>query len=508
MLNFWDKYHSKIVGGLISLLLLSSAGASDRIIIKFKPTPQQRGLISTPAGIESLRVQQMQPLESKVLNALATSAGVKLEDVSAVAVGARVLQIKQDLSPAQLEEVLKKLRNRPEVEYVGVDSLIYPMSIKGMLNQLQWDMTAKSTSLGDYSGSNFTGADGISGVGIDPSYGESIVVAVIDTGYTPHPNLLSQFQAFNHAPPQVYGYQFISDCVKAGDCRTNPKGLPVANALDLGDFTRDYSSSWHGTHVSGTISASGADTIVNGAPGVTGGAPAATIVPVRVLGRDGGYRSDVINGMMWAGGYSVPKAQVNPVPARILNLSLGGYGKCSLLMQDTINQLVQHNVIVVASAGNDIADFKDTEPANCAGVISVAAVGPTQALSFYSNFGQVTIAAPGGDSKFEHGKIYSTACSNVQANNSCNFSNELGFSFVSYQGTSMAAPHVVAAIAALLSLHPQLTKDQVINLLRSSATPFDQEHHCNRYGCLASGVGMLNVAQLLKAANQENNLRQ
>src|SRR5262249_54747997 len=106
-------------------------------------------------------------------------------------------------------------------------------------------------------------------------------------------------------------------------------------------------SSWHGTRVSGLIAAAS-----NNAIGITGVVWNSPILPVRVLGKCGGFDSDILTAMRWAAGEQISGVPTNPYPAKIINLSLGGDGICNAAYQATIQELSQRGVVVVASAGN------------------------------------------------------------------------------------------------------------------------------------------------------------
>ncbi|MEE7547807.1 S8 family serine peptidase, partial [Xanthomonas sp. Kuri4-1] len=161
----------------------------------------------------------------------------------------------------------------------------------------------------------------------DKATGNGVVVAVIDTGITSHPDLDANI---------LPGYDFISDTFVSrdgdgrdadpsdegdwnpvqGECYTTPSPSPITD------------SSWHGTHVAGTIAA-----VTNNAVGVAGTAYNAKIVPVRVLGRCGGYTSDIADAIVWASGGSVSGVPANANPAEVINMSLGGSGTCSTTYQ-------------------------------------------------------------------------------------------------------------------------------------------------------------------------------
>jgi len=199
--------------------------------------------------------------------------------------------------------------------------------------------------------------------------------------------------------------------------------------------------------VTGIIAAIG-----NNGLGVIGGAYSARILPVRVLGKGGGYTSDITEGVLWAAG--VHPTIINPNPAKVINLSLGGAGACSTTEQDAINAAVANGAVIVVAAGNDDDDVANHSPANCNNVISVAATGRDGLRAAYSNFSSppatttnpvnVTLAAPGGDKTLSIDLgIYSTVNSSLTTPDL----TATGSTYTYHQGTSMAAPHVAAAVA-------------------------------------------------------------
>lgn len=272
----------------------------------------------------------------------------------------------------------------------------------------------------------------------DRSLGAGVRVAVIDTGYRPHADLAANI---------VGGYDFIADTATANDGNGRD-----ADARDPGNWCSG-SSNWHGTHVAGTIAA-----VTNNGLGVAGVAPSARIVPVRVLGRCGGYTSDVAAGVVWASGGTVSGVPANAYPARVLNLSLGGSGACGTTMQNAINSARSRSAMLVIAAGNSNINASNASPANCAGVITVGATTRTGARTSFSNYGSIVdVAAPGAG-------ILSTlnAGSTVPGADS----------YASYNGTSMATPHVAGVAALMLAKNAALTPDQVESMLKSSARAF------------------------------------
>ena len=257
------------------------------------------------------------------------------------------------------------------------------------------------------------------------------------------------------------------DWVAAGECGF---GSPASN------------SSWHGTHVAGTIAA-----LTNNASGVAGVAFGAKVQPVRVLGKCGGYTSDIADGITWASGGAVTGLPANPTPARVISLSLGGGGACDTTTQNAINGARGRGTVVVVAAGNSNANAANFSPASCSGVISVAAVNRQGGKAYYSNFGAVVdVAAPGGDMRTNSGDgVLSTLNSGATAPGAD--------AYAYYQGTSMATPHVSATVALMLAKKPALTPDQVETLLKGSTRAFPA-------ACSQCGTGIVDANAAVTAA--------
>jgi serine protease len=230
--------------------------------------------------------------------------------------------------------------------------------------------------------------------------------------------------------------------------------------------------------VAGTIAA-----LTNNGAGVAGVAYGAKIVPARVLGKCGGYTSDIADAMIWASGGTVSGVPANANKARVLNLSLGGSGACDTTTQSAINSARSRGAVVVVAAGNSNVDAANASPANCAGVIAVAAVGRTGGKASYSNYGAVVdVAAPGGDAG---AGILSTLNAGTKAPGADNYAY--------YMGTSMATPHVAGVAALMLSKNPNLTPDDVEAKLKSTARAFPA-------ACPGCGTGIVDAAAAVNAA--------
>lgn len=290
----------------------------------------------------------------------------------------------------------------------------------------------------------------------------SVVVAVLDSGITDHPDLNSRnIPVADQSYP--YGYDMISlgggVDPRDGDGR-DPDPTDEGDwqaAGECGQESGSKNSSWHGTHVAGTIGAA-----TNNGVGVAGVDQQARLIHVRVLGKCGGYISDVADGIRWAAGLQVGALPLNTHPARVINMSLGGFGACAPVGQDAVTAAIAAGAIVIAAAGNNNALASGFSPANCDGVITVAASIKGGARAAYSNYGaRVDIAAPGGD---ESGSVLSTSNEGT--------TESASFAYTGLFGTSQAAPHVAGVVALILSLSPTLTASEVRTLLRATVTPF------------------------------------
>ncbi|HVJ63212.1 MAG TPA: S8 family serine peptidase, partial [Tahibacter sp.] len=309
----------------------------------------------------------------------------------------------------------------------------------------------------------------------DVATGSGVVVAVIDTGITPHSDLAGQ---------TVAGYDFISDAATARDSNgrdSNPNDQGDWFATNECGVPYSSNSSWHGTHVAGTVAA-----LTNNAKGVAGVAFNAKVQPVRVLGKCGGSIADIADAIIWSSGGTVSGVPANATPARVINLSLGGQGACSSTEQNAINSARSRGTVLAIAAGNDNANVSGFDPGNCSGVISIAATTKTGSRASFSNYGAlIDVSAPGGDGSGGSGDILSTLNSGTTTQ-----STE---SYAFYAGTSMAAPHVAGLAALMLSKNSSLTPDQIETLIKNNAKPLPGS--CSG-GC---GTGIIDAAKTLAA---------
>ena len=397
----------------------------------------------------------------------------------------RLLEFAEPLPQGQAEAAAQVLAERIDVEWVVPDLPRRVAETPVIPNDpsfaQQWDMWDPSRANGGYS----VKAPLVWGTTTGSS---KVVVAIVDTGITDHPDLNANV---------VPGYDFVSDPAMAndGDGRDADPADPgdwVDQAdIESGRFgsycDSDWigNSSWHGTHVAGTIAA-----IQDNKYGISGVAPGVRVQMVRALGKCGGYDFDIVAAITWAVGGHVSGVPDNPTPAQVVNMSLGGEGMCLKSYQDAVNLANSRGATVVVAAGNSGVPVTEFAPANCSGVVVATATGSTGRLAYYSNYGvnagQVTLAAPGGDFNIDNG-VYSTANSGVTVPGSPSVRR--------LQGTSRATPHVAGAAALLYSLG--MSGSAVEKSLVQAVQPFPAGSGCTTVKC---GVGILDLSLLSRTA--------
>ena len=287
----------------------------------------------------------------------------------------------------------------------------------------------------------------------DISTGSSdVIVAVIDTGaLMNHPDLVGQLTSD--------GYDFISDVQIAAD----GDGIDD-NPDDPGDDTQG-GSSFHGTHVAGTIAAATNNTV-----GVAGIAWSTKIMPLRVLGIGGGTSYDIHQAVRYAAGLPNDSGTIPTNKADIINLSLSG-GAYSQTGQDAYTAARNEGVIIIAAAGNE-STSQLRYPASYDGVVSVSAVDINSNLAYYSSYGtKIDVAAPGGDtSKDLNGDGYADGVLSTCGNDSSGTIQNL---YRFYPGTSMASPHMAGVVALMKAVYPGLTPGDIDSLLLAGTITTD-----------------------------------
>lgn len=423
--------------------------STDRLIVKY------RGDTGPSGAGPTMRAQ----LAARVA---ANRQGNSITPFRRTASGAQVYVLDRPMSHVEVQAIASSMMaGDSSIEYAEPDRLLVPLATPNdpqYAQQWHWSDTTGGVR---------------APTAWDVATGSGITVAVLDTGVRPHADLAANL---------VSGYDFITSTTTSndGDGRDSDAYDPgdgVASGF-CGSGSPARSSSWHGTHVAGIIAAVG-----NNAAGVVGLAYNAKILPIRVLGRCGGYTSDIADGIIWAAGGSVAGVPANSNPAQVLNLSLGGSGSCDTTTQAAINSARAAGAVVIVAAGNDNTNASGTTPANCSGVVTIASTGIGGGRASYSNYGaNVTLAAPGGDSG---ATILSTYNSGSGAPSSDSYQGQMG--------TSMATPVVAGAAALMFAVNPGLTPDEVKNLLVGTVRSFPAT-------CSQCGAGIVNAAAAVQAA--------
>jgi subtilisin family serine protease len=384
------------------------------------------------------------------------------------------------------------LRQRPEVEYAELNFIVHTQTAPN---------DAYYSTTGSW-GQTFRDLWGLQSINAEPAWdttqGDNVVVAVVDTGLD-----------YNHE--DIAGNVWENDGETGLDGSGNDK---KANGLDDdGNGLIDDWRGWdfvtidgtpgdkdpmdnfgHGTHVAGTIAATG-----NNGLGIIGVAPHAKIMALKGLDQYGsGSIEDLSNAIIYAADEG----------AQVINNSWGGSGETPQTLIDAV--AYAHDVkgaVVVAAAGNSNWDV-GTEvngfyPACIRNVIAVSAISSTNAKASFSNYGaKIDVAAPGGGDTDSTGLIVQPDRSVLSllssaASSTMTGSGQLvvGGKYLRQAGTSMASPHVAGAAALVRALHPEFTNEQVRQSLKQSADDIGATGVDNQFGS-----GRINASRSLTVA--------
>ncbi|HYM85233.1 MAG TPA: S8 family peptidase [Pseudoxanthomonas sp.] len=457
-----------------------------RLIIKYKA-----GTLAATNVQDKLASVRSAAGRADVKQSLATGGKVSVPlgatHVRRLALGADAVRLSRKLTAAETSKLLAEIRADASVQYVQVDRMMRAIDDVSAPASMTAAITASAMSArvtpnlvptdpfyATYQWHFFNPNGGINAPAAwDISTGADVVVAVLDTGIlAAHPDMGSGTHI-------LAGYDFITDAFvsrRATDDR-------VPGAADLGDWnpvagecgagSPVRNSSWHGTHVAGTMAE-----LTNNGVGGAGVAYDAQVLPVRVLGRCGGYTSDIADAIAWASGASIAGVPDNANPAEVINLSLGGSGACEAYEQDAINAAVANGSTVVIAAGNSNGDSANFSPGNCNNVIDVGATRITGGRASYSNYGSlVDLSGPGGGGSADTGNGGWDGYVLQAGYNGTTTPTSGAYTYSGFAGTSMASPHV-AAVAALVQSaliandKEPLTPAAMEALLKETARPF------------------------------------
>jgi serine protease len=446
-----------------------STGDTARIIVQWRADR----LGSAP------REQRLREVEKR--------SGARVQRLRSLGGRMEVLRLDAGDSRAR-ERTLTELRANAAVEFAVPDNRVHAHAVlpNDPLFPQQWYLGSAEVSA--------TRAQGAWDITLGGNaFASQLVVAVIDTGVlSGHPDLGVAASGGKLLP----GYDFVSADKANVFATANDGDGWDADPTDPGDFLspddlqselykgrkcgggddeeQPVNSSWHGTRVSGLIAAA-----ADNGQGITGTAYHVRVLPVRALGKCGGYDSDVLAAMYWSAGLTIPVSLLagapppNAHPARIINMSLGGVGACNAAYQQATRDITTAGVLIVASSGN--AGGPVDTPANCPGVLGVAGLRHAGTKVGYSNLGtEVGLAAPAGN------------CVNIAPGTDCLFSlittsnaglrNAGTHNYTTPRngnvGTSFSSPLAAAGAGLMLAVNPLLTPAKLIARLRETVRPF------------------------------------
>jgi serine protease len=502
-----SRIWSTVAAGILAASLLGSAAFPARAQDHAHKTPQL--IIKFRSGGERAKLA---PTERVAL--LAVETGIPMVHQRSMAFGLEVVSLFRSLPVGEAEATAAMVARHPDVDLAEPDYLRHygephaavspAVPAQGFSQKLM-----PNDSLLQYQTYLDDSVGGINAFAAwDITTGSaSTVVAVVDTGITHHVDLAGR---------TVPGYCFVSNALIANnsDCR-GPDFYDPGDWVSLSDLDNpafavliaEYNltcqllpSEWHGTAVAGIIAASG-----NNGVFLAGLNWQTRILPVRVYGKClDGFDSDVLDGIAWASGLSVPGVPDNANPAQVINLSAVAdlTTACNPLWQDAVNQIYAHGVTraIVAAAGNDHEDVANRTPASCNGVIAVAATNRGGGPTIYSNYGAgVTLSAPGGDAS---GSAYVPLDqASIAVLWDAGMLGPMGDSWTYGAGTSYATPMVSGVISLMLAVAPNLTTAQIRSILTSTAKPFPPAPPYSG-GCTTAicGAGILDAHAAVLAA--------
>jgi serine protease len=464
-------------GAVLSLLLAAAAAdaaerhhATDRLIVRLAD------------WADSERAPAMNADRARTLGIVART---RLEPLRRMSGGAHVVRLTHAMPVADVEAMAQRLMTDPAVVHAEPDRRKFPLrAATDPLYASQWNL--------------FEPAGGINAPPAwDLTTGSpSVIVAILDTGILPdNADLVGRL---------VAGYDFVRDdapgmflTANDGDGRDadprDPGNWLTAAEAGQPPFTacpQPEASSWHGTHTAGIIAAS-----ANNGYGIAGIAWTVRVLPVRVLGKCGGYTSDIIDAIRWSAGLAVPGVPQNANAAQVLNLSLGAPGECSAEEQRALDDAIATGQVkaIVTASGNEAGDSARIAPGNCRGVIAVTAIDRAGSRAPYASVGaNVALAAPGGWFPANATSGANGILSLFNAGRTTPAANTFAFAV----GTSEAAAHVSGVAALVLSANAGLSAADVRRILQGTARTFP-DATCTPIVC---GAGIVDAGAAVSVA--------
>jgi serine protease len=423
----------------------AAATTVERFIVRLRTAPESAAYEAAPGRVA----------------AIAARHGLSVAEARHIVSGIHLLRVTSRPGESTAQ-TLARLRADPETEYAEIDERRQALATPndGLFNE-QWYLQSSEVAAVNA----VTAWDVTTG-------SPGVVIADLDTGVRfDHPDLRNA--TANRLLP---GYNMVANVTVSNDGDGRD-----ADASDPGDWvtaadakTQQFSgctvanSSWHGTRVAGILGA-----ITPYQSGIAGLSWQGWIEPVRVLGKCGGYDSDIIAAMGWAAGFPVQGVPANPYPARIINMSLGSVGSCPQSYQQIVDQLVAAGVLVVVAAGNEGGPVDS--PANCSGVAGIAGLRQVGTKVGYSSLGpEIALGAPAGNCVNTGSgqpclfSIVTTTNSGTTVPITNTYTDEYNFNV----GTSFSAPIVAGIAGLMLAVNGNLTPEQLIARLQAGSQPF------------------------------------
>jgi serine protease len=467
---------------LAALLVLGLADATAaaeveaRLIVRLKadaPVVQARRMAERALAHEVADIAQRRA------DALGQRLGLRLDAGRALDVRTQVVTARG----VDSETLRRRLERDPQVELVAVDRIRRHSRVPND------PIYSNGAGIGPSAGQWYLKPPGggvLSSINAEAAWdlttgSANVIVAVLDTGVRlDHPDLAGNL---------VPGYDMIG-AGGAGAVRlavANDGDLADPDPSDPGDWVSQTDidggalgtgctaddiadSSWHGTAVAGLVSAR-----TDNGVGMAGTGWNTKVQPIRVLGKCGGYDSDILAGIRWAVGATVPGLPTNATPAKVLNLSLGGSGPCTgstgTLYVSAFAEATARNAVAIVAAGNSAGEPVDS-PGNCAGAIAVAGLRHIGTKVGFSSMGpEVALAAPGGNCVNLSGACLYPMVTTTNSGRQGPTLNTYTYNEAAV-GTSFATPLVAGVAALLYARDPNLTAAQVRTALTSTTRPF------------------------------------
>lgn len=447
---------------------------TNRIIVKFKT-----GANGEPSR-DKLNVQNLR-----------AGNRVSLQHIRTLGNKSRVYSLGKFQKLDDVKAIATELMQRDDVEYAEPDVRRFSQFAPNdpeFTNNNQWYLREPAGGIRAEPAWDITRGD------------SNTVIAVIDSGILPHGDLVRVLQGYDFISEDPPGAPSDFFTANDGDGRDDDPTDPGDSVLadECSDGEPAANSSWHGTLLTGIMVAE-----TDNGNGISGIDHRAFVLPLRALGKCGGFISDIAEAIRWAAGLDIAGVPGNPTRAGVINLSLGAMGECSQTEQEAINAAIAENTVVVVAAGNEGGFIEDSAPANCDNVIAVTATTQEGGETCYTNVGAgADIAAPGGNASNTGDPPSCTNSPQIRSTSNTGADAPVGETIAAVAGTSISAAMVTGAVALMKSIDSNLTPSSIEAILKTTARVFpdgttDGFRDCEPENC---GAGILDLQGAVVAA--------